>query len=523
MKKLLSFAVAFALAVTSLGATTVLAADRTVKVPLTVVLDNGDGYQDTTEDKPCELEYSETQFDAKATIDMSAVKTQWNDYIALALKKLQAINPSATKADVLNAVDLSGSTFKVSVGVPAKIVNEAEPAHKWNDNVEKLFKEVDWSYEDNTYTINMKIKDGVTNANLDAYFNDTELAELSLTFEDNEVTSVGKRKIVSTFSGEIKIDISALSYSAVIKIDSDPDTDWVYRKSSGGGGGGGGGVIKPSPTPTTDPSASPSPTPTTEPSESPEPTATPEVPEEIATTVEPQLGGTSSGAKLEYEDHYAYIIGYDAEDGTQVVRPENNITRAEVATIFFRLLTEESRQQFSTKANDFADVNEGDWFNNNVSTVAAAGIVNGYEDGTFGPNKNITRAEFAAIAARFTQLVYEGESIFTDTNGHWAEDAINNAAFTGWISGYDDGSFNPEAYITRAEAITMINRVLYRYVQKNDIHNESTKWADNTEDKWYYEAVQEATNSHDYKRKDIGYYEAQTSTFDAYDWESYEK
>ena len=123
------------------------------------------------------------------------------------------------------------------------------------------------------------------------------------------------------------------------------------------------------------------------------------------------------------------------------------------------------------------------------------------------PDKKITRAEFAAIASRFTSLVYEGENMFTDTSDHWAANEINNAAMTGWIAGYEDGTFNPEADITRAEAITIINRMLYRFVSKDGLHDDLVTWSDNTADKWYYEAVQEATNEHNYNRRGIGYYE----------------
>ena len=187
------------------------------------------------------------------------------------------------------------------------------------------------------------------------------------------------------------------------------------------------------------------------------------------------------------------------------------------------MLDDESREKFRTQENEFSDVNEGDWYNNNISTVAAAGIVNGYDDGTFLPNNKITRAEFATIAARFTSLVHEGENLFTDIDGHWAAEYINNAAITGWVNGYDDGTFKPNAEITRAEAITLINRVLYRYVLEEDLHEDMIVWSDNTPDKWYYTAVQEATNSHEYDREHIGEYETHTAITEPHDWESHEQ
>ncbi|MBQ8263764.1 MAG: S-layer homology domain-containing protein, partial [Oscillospiraceae bacterium] len=158
------------------------------------------------------------------------------------------------------------------------------------------------------------------------------------------------------------------------------------------------------------------------------------------------------------DDHYAYVIGYP--DGT--VRPSANITRAEVATIFFRLLDDEVRAQFMTTENEFTDIADGAWYNTAISTMAAMGIVNGYEDGSFQPNKNITRAEFAAIAARFDLEANAEGNPFTDIAGHWAESEICKAANNGWVKGYEDGSFQPNEFISRAEAMTMLGRLLER-------------------------------------------------------------
>ena len=207
--------------------------------------------------------------------------------------------------------------------------------------------------------------------------------------------------------------------------------------------------------------------------------------------------------KLNTDDHYAYIIGYP--DGT--VQPGGEITRAEVATIFFRLLKDDVRDKYFTKTNDFSDVNRNDWFNNPVSTMAELGIVKGYPDGTFRPNEPITRAEFAAIAARFDESSRYGETRFTDVAGHWAIREIAKAYNNGWIKGYPDNTFRPNRNITRAEAMTLINRVLNRAPEtEKDLLNNMNKWSDNMDvDAWYYLAVQEATNSHDYRRKTSSY------------------
>ena len=198
-------------------------------------------------------------------------------------------------------------------------------------------------------------------------------------------------------------------------------------------------------------------------------------------------------------DHFTYIIGY--EDGT--VRPYGSITRAETATIFFRLLTDEAREECWTETNSYTDVSRGDWYNTAVSTLSRLGILGGYEDGTFRPNSGITRAEFAKIAVSFFE--YEGieaENVFTDVaHGSWYEDFVAAAAEIGLIEGYEDGSFRPESGITRAEACTIINRTLGRAPDEDHLlpEAEMNVWPDNRPGAWYYADMQEATNSHEYK------------------------
>lgn len=225
---------------------------------------------------------------------------------------------------------------------------------------------------------------------------------------------------------------------------------------------------------------------------------------------------------LNTEDHYAYIIGY-AEDGT--VRPQANITRAEVATIFFRLLTDEARDQFWSTSNNFSDVTADAWYNNAVSTMVNAGIIQGYEDGTFRPNNNITRAEFAAIASRFMSSGYDvEEDLFTDIANHWARENINDAAMTKWINGYPDGTFLPDKAITRAEAVTLVNNVLQRKPDADHMLDSMIKWPDNIDTSaWYYEAIQEATNSHDYDLFEGAEYETWTALQENRDWAALEK
>ena len=258
-----------------------------------------------------------------------------------------------------------------------------------------------------------------------------------------------------------------------------PSVSYTVKKSSSGGGGGGGHHRKPTVT----------------------------IPDDVPTG-------------LNGDDHYAYIVGYPNGN----VEPNGNITRAEVATIFFRLLTEKVRTANSTQSNSLSDVTRGQWFNHAVSTLSSMGIVKGHNDGTFAPNAPITRAEFAAIAARFDDKNTDTSSKFTDIASHWAKNEIGIAANKGWINGYPDGTFRPNQYITRAEAMTLVNRVLNRLPENSsDLLDSMIKWPDNSDaSQWFYLAVQEATNSHYYKTKE-NKFEKWTKLRETRDWTELEK
>ncbi len=222
---------------------------------------------------------------------------------------------------------------------------------------------------------------------------------------------------------------------------------------------------------------------------------------------------------LNNKDHFAYVVGYP--DGT--VRPGNHISRAEVTTIFFRLLTSELRNENLTSSNPFDDLPATAWYTTAISTMTKLGIVNGRTSATFVPDAYITRAEFAAICARFDDSEFEITDGFTDVAGHWAEAEIHEAAAHGWIRGYNDNTFKPDQLITRAEAMTMINRVLNRVPETgDDLHKDMILWPDNSNPSaWYYLPVQEATNSHDYTMKNH-IYEKWTSINVGTDWTQYE-
>ena len=226
---------------------------------------------------------------------------------------------------------------------------------------------------------------------------------------------------------------------------------------------------------------------------------------------------------LNDSDHFAYVIGY--MDGN--VRPYGLISRAETTTIFFRLLKDSVRDGNLLTSNTYTDVADDYWANTAISTMTGLGIVQGRSTTTFDPKAPITRAQFAAICARFDTGKSSGTQSFTDIKGHWAEKYIERAAELGWIKGFEDGSFRPDTYITRAQAVTMINRVLNRIPEENsDLLAGMNTWPDCNPGDWFYLAVQEATNSHTYQMKensDKTKYENWTKTLPIRNWEALEK
>lgn len=242
---------------------------------------------------------------------------------------------------------------------------------------------------------------------------------------------------------------------------------------------------------------------------SPSTPSTPAKPDETKPTLAP------IPEMLNGEDHYAYLLGY--EDGT--VRPNGSISRAEVATVLFRLLKDDVRTQNLTKDNAYSDVSDTAWYSTAVSTLSKMGVISGYPDGTFRPNAPITRAEFAAMIARFDETAKSADTPFTDISGHWAENAIGKAYGNGWVEGSSKTVFCPESNLTRAETATLLNRVLHRLPEKeSDLLANQIAWPDNPETFWGYLAIQEATNSHEYERKADGVHETQTAKRENRDW-----
>lgn len=316
-------------------------------------------------------------------------------------------------------------------------------------------------------------------------------------------------KLVGTVTGSTPVYISDdkqianISYNAVQDTTDSTEYDTsseisaevkITTSSSGSTSGGGGGTVI-RPTATVAPTATPSATPSAEPTESAEPTAEPTLtptyaPDEVIPA--PEIFDSS--------DHYAYIIGYP--DGS--VRPENNVTREEVATIFYRLLTEESREKMLAKTNAMHDVDDDRWSNEAISTLTNGGYITGYDDNSFKPGNAITRAEFVTLAVKFYADVVAADAEFRDVSNHWAKKHIAQAVFYRLINGYDDGSFKPDAKITRAEVMKIVNTILNRHVSADSLLTEAVEnnWNDNPSSAWYYTDVFEATMSHDFEREE---------------------
>ena len=229
--------------------------------------------------------------------------------------------------------------------------------------------------------------------------------------------------------------------------------------------------------------------------------------------------GSSVPDSLNGEDHFAYVQGY--ADGT--VRPNTPVTRAQVATILFRLLDESVRKEYLTENNTFTDVASNYWANTAISTMANMGVFKGRTADRFDPNAPITRGEFAAVCARFDDSKVKTTETYSDINGYWAANEILRAAALGWVQGYQDGSYRPNNSITRAQVVTMINRVLCRMPEENaDLLKGMSSFTDCAEDDWCHLAIQEATNSHGYKTKSGSIHEKWTDLNTAPDWSRFE-
>ena len=387
-------------------------------------------------------------------------------------------------------IDKIGNEFTFMDGLSLK-VNDKELSVTQDETNKNLYHFRTETGGTDLYTVTYTAKDGDTPAqfkweikeNIPAGTTVTLSYKLKLTTPKTAAGTYGVEDLngngqIEQGKTPIYTNESAVLYKdkQEIAVFPKPSVSYTIKGSSGGHGGNGGGTVT--------------------------------IPDDVPTG-------------LNGKDHYAYVVGYP--DG--MVYPQKNITRAEVATIFFRLLTDETREANMTKSNGYNDMKDGAWYTCAVSTLSKMGIIKGYEDGSFKPDASISRAEFAAIAARFDPDGDKTPATFSDVSSHWAKDEISIAANHGWIKGYEDGSFKPDQKITRAETMTLVNRVLKRLPEtKDDLHKDMKTWPDNqNESAWFYLAVQEATNSHYQKLKKDGTHETWESMRETRDWAALEK
>ena len=479
-------------------------------------------------------------FDFMATIDMSVVEEKFNDYISIATL-------AGVPSGVINDLVVTGE-FTITINFPSGLTVSEESKNNafFNAEVSNLFEETGRTLSGNTGTITVKVKDNIKKTDLDDHIAD----DLTFTGEGVKPTAFGTYKVEGKFEGTtyIKEDdetIASIHYDSYEA--SDDTLEWAYatvianKYYSGGGGGGGSSAIKvdfivdgkvyksvSGKSPATVDISEIVPAEKegyefvgwyldkelTKPATSP-----------IEVTTSTKLYAkykVATGPVLNKDDHFAYIIGYT--DGT--VRPLNNILREEVATIFFRLLTEEAGEAMHKAVAPYSDVPETRWSSTAIATLSSGGYITGRPDGTFGPSEFITRAEFATIAARFTETLGENGVQLSDIDGHWAKNYIEACAAAGLITGYTDGTFKPDQYITRAEAMAIVNRMLDRAVDAEGIkavEDDIYMFRDNQAGTWCYYIVLEATNSHDFTRAEDAEYETWTKVTEVRDWAAYEK
>lgn len=504
-----------------------------IKVPTDIkVRFDGGTYENNVSKELSSADATET-VDFEAKMDMSGVKEVYDLYIARAKSLAVSATPAtgyATPADEIDATTVTGK-FTVKINLPA--TNFTLPANWADDNKDMngwdntvagvtngVFVETKRELADNTITIEIALNSGVTAAKLGEA---GSLVDLVLRC-NGVVAGKGTHTIGGSVEGEITIgDIGKLSFVATDPVSKGAVEPAVVTLTYSEGGttmGGGTPTVK---APEfdfvvngekEDDVTVPSSAVTTEGSK-----VTIDfdkvtikgheilgwyLDEEMTKPVEGKYTFTKKTTfyvdtkPVEVEtpdinvdgDRFAYIIGYT--DGT--VRPENNISRQEVATIFFRILTEESREANLTEENNFTDVDSARWSNKAISTMAAMGVVNGYTDGTFKPEADITRAEFATMAARFIKSEVVAENRFTDVAGHWAEEYITKAAYAGWVEGNESGTFRPDDYITRAEVMAIVNRVLKTDKSDDVVSELDPNWIDNPKSAWYYKDVVVATS-----------------------------
>ena len=499
-----------------------------------------------------------TTFAYMATLDMSSVRDAYTSYLAKALTEVQKIDPAATESDFtvsemeisLTAIVADGLSVNSNFQSASDMAGFSAWDGKGNPASDiSIYTESDARTKDGK---EVSITVGLANV-MTADQLAGKLGDLKFEFSGIKATKTGSLKVTGVLTGYTDIaykgnDFAKINYtgvqdtttgdddlSATVLIKSAPGSSGSSGGRSGGSNAGtsqtapqittnvngriiNGGYGKPVdgqyvvyvgdlPVPDEVPGYSwdgrwyRNPT-CTEPVEG-------TVPVDENTVFYTRYVNTTAPSVLKSDSHVAYIKGYP--DG--YVKPEKNITREEIAMILYRLIKDDVKANIYSADNDFSDVDASRWSNEAISTMTKGGYLKGFTDGTFKPQGSITRAQFAAILVRFldADAIAAGDYAFNDINGHWAEADIRKAADYMWILGYADGSFKPDQSITRAEAMTIFNRVLVRYVDASGISPAAKQFPDNTADSWYYYQVLEAVNDHEYTRQANGYNETWTS------------
>lgn len=519
---------------------------RSINVPLDIQLrtEGGTAWEEglTVREKSATTISS---FDFMATLDMSVVKEKFDDLVGSAKVAINAKGGANTSTLLteLDSTPVTGEftiTIKIPDGltVPDEYKTDNKDMKGFNDEAKELFTETGRTFSGETATINLAVKSGQTKATLESKIGRT----ITFTVEGVDVSAFGTYKVEGKLEGTTAIgtDIATVNYSTeplerVDGVDHNPDkttAPWasatVVAKKSGGSGSSSSGGTASTVKDYTVSLVVDGKTVDTVKSKDGYVDLDGIVPDEkedfefkgwyldenltkVAESPLKVTGNIKLYAKYEEavaepivkpEEHMAYITGYT--DGT--VKPLNNIVREEVAAIFYRLMSEEDLKSVTTDSVSFSDVEAGRWSAEAISALAQSGYVKGRPDGTFAPAEYITRAEFAAIVARFANA--QGTvSNFSDVNNHWAKSYIEACAANGYITGYTDGTFMPDKYITRAEAMAIVNRMLGRATDAAGIkavEDSINKFSDNPENAWYYYIVIEATNSHSFVKDENG-------------------
>lgn len=501
-----------------------------------------------------------TSFDFRAEIAMKSIKDAMNQYVAKAKAGLKLLGKSDEDInDAVKSCYVKGGQFIITVTyptdgieIPASFVSNkgmsdfTSTTNKHNDVFEET---VDRQQEAGKITITVDVKGGTT-LTLDEL--DSKLDDLILTCTGVKVSKTGTYKVVGKVEGKTTIssgsdDLGDITYnfvqgdSSAVAIDgtamnmekdryaNDGEVSGtIVVQSSSGGSLGNGSATAPRKTLTIvigdgidnntityannmKVSVDSIPVPSRPGYKFAGFYSDPELTNALEGEIEMSDNMTiytkwekeEVNPPLDTAEHFAYIIGYPTEDGSKLVRPDAGITREEIATIFYRLLKDETRNSLFTDENDFSDVAKDRWSNKAISTMAKGGYLTGYPDRTFEPAKEVTRAEVVAIATRFYNVTSDSavaSSALADIDGHWAKANINYAVEQGWINGYEDGTFKPNQTITRAEVMKIVNGILGRHVEESGLVEDAVRWDDNSKSAWYYYDVIEATNPHTYER-----------------------